>query len=54
MTNFRTPTAAQAPGTAVVAPPNALQRADVVYVGYAKYRQRITERAVPVFVLEPV
>jgi hypothetical protein len=29
-----------------------MRRADSVYVGFARYRRRITRRAVPIFVLE--
>ncbi len=31
-----------------------MHQADEVYVGFARYRRRITRRNVPVFVLEPV
>jgi hypothetical protein len=30
-----------------------MRQADRVYVGFPKYRRRISSRAVPVFVLEP-
>jgi hypothetical protein len=31
-----------------------MRQADAVYVGFPKYRRRISRRTVPVFVLEPV
>lgn len=30
-----------------------MAKADTVYAGYAKYRTRITDRRIPIFVLEP-